>query len=228
MDDRLTISFYRTKRLHRLTVDFTIREISDSLDEPCKITLTKSNSIKEFRLFIHLWNIVRKYRETILYAGQDLLTLQQAENIMHWVRCFANSGYFSDNYCCMCPGIMDTHGWGCKWLVSVARHESFPCRGAPFWYQIGRFDGTVQYIDKQEIKKRLLSESSEKYLAICPLFVFEKIDTYINELPDKINPTETNEWEYTESADELHHGELNGIKPHRVTLSDLIRKHFEL
>ena len=150
------------------------------------------------------------------------LTKEQAEAILSWIRCYCNCEYFPDqkDYCFISPGLKSLHGWGCKWLCSIIRHENFSMHNGIQWYKIGPFDGTVQYIDKQDIKDKLVEESKAKCLQLCPLFSLQKVFIYVNNLPDQIDPTNDENWEYEISPE--NKSKRIGVQPIETTVFDLL------
>jgi len=227
MNHELTIRFFRNsrnaKKLENYLQSFTrCFDLAENLDKPSHIYITKDSTIDDMKLFNYFWGIVRKYKETSMLADGRLLTKEQAEAILSWIRCYCNCEYFPDqkDYCFISPGLKSLHGWGCKWLCSIIRHENFSMHNGIQWYRIGPFDGTVQYIDKQDIKDKLVEESKAKCLQLCPLFSLQKVFIYVNNLPDQIDPTNDENWEYEISPE--NKSKRIGVRPIETTVFDLL------
>lgn len=218
MTDALKILFYLTvrnaKKIRRVADRCRICHISDSIEDPCWVIIDKTTP-DDLRTFAHLWDIVRIYKTTEFYADGKLCTREQAELVFAWIRCSCNREYFTNKseYCYISPGVKSLHGWGCKHLFSVIRHGDFyKGKGLP-WYHVGPFSGTVQYIDKQEIKDKLTAEAESKCLAICPLFSLAKVMQYVDKLPDQIDPTKDEKWEYREAIHQEDGLDVVGVQP---------------
>jgi len=228
MAQQITINFFcnsrNAKKLKKITADFNACNIPDNLDDPCQINITKDSTVEDIKRFCYLWGIIRKYKETSMGADDRLLSREQAESIMNWVRCFCNRTYWPEqsDYCCISPGVKHLHGWSCKWLHSITRHGSFGRHDGLPWYKVGPFDGTIQYIDKQDIKDKLAAEADAKCLQLCPLFSIKRMSQYVDGLPDQIDPTVDDNWQYCEYDDNTEKGKIIGVEPKQITIFDLL------
>lgn len=228
MSHTITIKFYRNSRnarkIESIAKDFRHLDLTDDLNKPCQIHITKDSSIDDMKLFNYFWGIIKKYKETAIYANGKILTRKQAEDILNWVQCCSNREYFENqaDYCCISPGIKHMHGWGCKWLHSILRHTRFGRHNGVHWYKIGPFDGKIQYIDKQAIKDKLTAEADSKCLSLCPLFSLEKAYRYVDLLPDQLDPEFDTEWEYENSSEPENKSEIIGVKPKSSGILDLM------
>ncbi len=226
MKDQLSICFFRnsrnTRKLNNITKEFSHCELAENLDSPCYVHITKDSSLNDFKVFVHFWEIIKKYKETSMLNCGKLLTKEQAEAVLNWIRCYCNKEYFPDerDYCCISPGLKSLHGWGCKWLHTVMRHGGFGRHYGIHWYKIGPFDGEVQFIDKQDIKDKLSEEAKIKCLQLCPVFSLQIANKYVDDLPDQINPMLDDNWEYDVSAEPEEDNKRIGVRPKRPTIFD--------
>jgi len=86
---------------------------------------------------------------------------------------------FRDSFC--------EGNWGCKQLTSLQKHHSPSRWDMSFhWYRYGKFDGDIWRIDKGQILQILKTEAEIKLLAACPAFSLDKIEEFVNQLPDEI------------------------------------------
>lgn len=225
MNYEIKLQFYRNSRnarkLKRIVEDMRLCHISDELDEPCHIILDKQSTIDDFKRLVYFWRIIRKYNDTVIFADGRMLTKEQSEDLLGWIRCYCNHQYFPDqqDYCCISPGLKHLHGWGCKWLYSVMRHGRFGRLIGVHWYTVGPFDGKVQFIDKQDIKDKLKAEAKTRCLHLCPLFSLKKAFHYVDQLPDQIDPRVDSEWEYESSPEPESRDEVIGVRPKMEDIS---------
>lgn len=183
--------------------------------DPCIARIDKDCTAEDLKLFIHLWRIVSKYKDTAVYADDRMLTKEQVDDLILWMNCCANSVYFDNpsEYCFISPGVKHAHGWSCKKLHSVMRHGRFGRHNGIHWYTVGPFEDGIQYIDKQAIKDKLAAEAVSKCLQLCPMFSIDKAFQYVDQLPGQIDPRVESEWEYHDSEDELDKGAPIGVQP---------------
>jgi len=228
MNAEIKLQFYRTSRnarkLKRIVQGFSIKHLPEELDEPCHIIINNQSSIEDFKSLVYFWGIIKKYKDTVMFANNRMLTREQTEGIFNWIRCYCNHEYFPDqqDYCCISPGFKDIHGWGCKWLHSIMRHGRFGRHKGVHWYRVGPFDGQVQFIDKQDIKDKLTAEADSKCLQLCPFFSLQKAFRYIDQLPDQIDPKVDMEWEYDSSEEPESKFEIIGVRPKQTGIFDLM------
>lgn len=223
---KITIRFFLNSRNKRkmlnIIKDFSDYTVSENIDDPCFIFITKDSTLQDYKLLIYFWGIIKKYKESSMSTSEGLLTKKQEEDIINWIRCYCNKEHFSEEheYCFISPGIKSLHGWGCKCLHTIIRHNKYGRHSGISWYKIGPFDGDAQYIDKQDIKEKLYEEAKSKCLSLCPLFSIEKAYKYIKELPDLIDPSNNDNWEYEFSVEDIN---LRiGVKPKQITIFDLL------
>lgn len=227
MDCEIKLQFYRTSRntrkLKKIAESFSINYLPTELDEACHVIVNGDCDIEDFKSLNYLWGIIKKYKETVMFSDGRMLTREQAENILNWVRCYCNHEYFPDqqDYCYISPGIKHLHGWRCKWLHSVMRHGRFGKHYGVQWYKVGPFDGKVQFIDKQDIKDKLAAEAKAKSLQLCPLFSIEKALQYVDQLPGQIDPRIDTEWEYDSSEEPESKFEVIGVRPKNIDIFKL-------
>jgi hypothetical protein len=82
--------------------------------------------------------------------------------------------------------------WGCKQLNSLQKHHSPSRWDMSFhWYRYGKFEGDIWKIDKGQILQILKTEAEIKLLAACPAFSNERIEEFVNQLPDEIEVNES-------------------------------------
>jgi len=219
MAHEITTHFYCTKRnarkLKGIAEDFSQCYLAEDSSEPCIVIINKESYPEDLKLFAYFWDIIRKYKTTAMYADEELLTREQTESILNWIRCYCNRECFDDqtDYCCISPGLKSLHGWGCKWLHSIMRHGRFGRHHGLPWYKVGPFDDNIQYIDKQAIKDKLEDEARVKCLRLCPLFSMEKAFQYVDLLPDQIDPKVDTEWAYDLSEDPENKFAALGVRP---------------
>lgn len=215
----LSIQFYRSKqnakKLNRLATLFCFHEIPQELDEYCQVALNEHCGIEDFKRFDRLWDRVRAYKDSMMFADGRLLTKEQTEDVLNWVRCYCNHQYFPDqqDYCFEIPGSKDRHGWGCKWLHSILRHGTYGRHRGIRWYKVGPFQDGIQFIDKQDIKDKLTAEAAAKCLFLCPLFSLHKALQHVEQLPGQIDPRADENWEYDLSRVPGNEGEMIGVIP---------------
>lgn len=215
----IKLQFYRTSRntrkLKQITQDFSIKHLPKEIDDACYVTVDSQSDIEEFKLLAYFWGIIKKYKDAVMFTNDQMLTREQSEGVINWIRCYCNHEYFPDqqDYCCISPGLKHLHGWGCKWLHSIIRHGTFGKHCGIQWYKIGPFDGQVQFIDKQDIKDKLAAEADSKCLQLCPLFSLEKAFRYVDQLPGQIDPSIDVEWEYDLSEEPESKFEIIGVRP---------------
>jgi len=219
MENEIKLQFYRNyrnaKKLKRILEYFSFKHVTDELDEPCHVIINNQCDIEDFKSLGYFWGIIRKYKETVIFADGRMLTKDQAEDLLNWIKCYCNHEYFPDqqDYCFISPGVKHLHGWGCKRLHSVMRHGRFGSHRGIHWYRVGPFDGKVQFIDKQDIELKLRKEADCKCLNLCPLFSLKKALQYVNQLPDRIDPRNDPEWEYDLSDEPESKDVPLGVKP---------------
>lgn len=225
---KLTIQFFLNSRnatkFRRMMRSHSGVILPEDCNEPSHISITRESPLNDLKFFVHFWGMVKKYKDTSLLSGNALQTREQSEKIFDWIQCSCNREYFpsQSDYCFISPGFKDMHGWGCKCLHSVVRHAIFGRhRGIP-WYRVGPFDGKVQYIDKQDIRDKLMEEIAAKSLSMCNLFSIERMQKYIDQLPAQIDPTEDDEWEYECSSEPEAEIQIIGVKPKPRSIFDLI------
>lgn len=225
MSHELKLQFYRNSRnarkLKRIAEGFSFFLITQELDEPCWVMINDQCTTADLKNLNYFWGIVRKYKDTVMFADGKMLTKEQSETVFAWIRCCCNKEFFPDqqDYCCISPGIKELHGWGCKCLHSVLRHRRFGQHQGVFWYKLGPFDGIIQFIDKQDIKDKLEAEATAKCLQLCPLFSLERAFQYVDQLPDQLDPRNDSEWVYIGSEHPESKGEVIGIEPKPVEIT---------
>ena len=224
----ISITFFRNARnnrkLNNIIKKFSDYELTENLDDPCNVRITNESTLEDFKLFIYFWDIIKKYKETLMLNCGKLLTKEQTEDVLTWIRCYCNREYFPEkqDYCCISPGLKSLHGWGCKWLHTVMRHERFGRHHGIHWYKMGPFDGEIQYIDKQDIKDKLSEEAKIKCLQLCPMFSFNKVIHYVDELPNQIDPTIDDNWEYELSIFPEEYSKRIGVCPKQIEIFDTL------
>ena len=215
----IEIKFYRNsrnaKKLQGIVEDFSHYELAPDLSNPCFIYINKDCYPEDMQLFTYFWDIVKKYKTSVISVDERMLSKDQAKDIIDWMNCYGNREYFPDqeDYCCISPGTKHLHGWGCKKLCSITRHGRFGRHNGLPWYKVGAFKSVEQCIDKQAIKDKLVEEAGTKGLQLCPMFSLEKALQYVDLLPDTINPEKDMEWVYDFQDDPVQGMHIVGVKP---------------
>ena len=123
MSHEITLQFYRTSRnarkFKRIAENFHFHQVPKVLDDPCQVAINDQCDIEDFKRLNYFWKLLRKYNDTVMFAGEKILTREQAEDIFNWIRCYCNHQAFPDQqeYCYISPGVKHLHGWGCKWIM---------------------------------------------------------------------------------------------------------------
>jgi hypothetical protein len=179
----IKIQFYLSNRrpknkLLRIARQFACLREPVSPCEPFEIRLDESCRPEDFPLVSYFWRLIYGYKDTAVYCGDRLLTTRQAATVLEWINCYNNREYFPDQkeYC---RGM----GWPCRCLYSVKRN--YFGRGV-HWSEIGPEQDGIRYIDKEDIKEKLLHEAELKGLSICPLFNLNNVLQAVQALPDSV------------------------------------------
>jgi len=205
----LKIEFYLRPKLERLVRRLAGCVLSADKQEPSYVIIDRQSKIDDIKSVLYFYRTAKGYRDTALFVNGKLTSQKQAQSVIVWLQCLTNK-YDNPAYCFLTP---DLHGWGCKHLYSVQRHEAFGSHRGIEWYRVGPFENGIQYIDKEEIKSILQAESESKCLDLCPFFSLPKAISFVNLLPEQIDPRKDSEWIYTKSQDIVNLGIPVGVEP---------------
>lgn len=177
--------------------------------------------VEEFRAKIriieNLYYLINSWKSSRILLNNELVAYPDLRQIMRIIQCSA--GYHNsplpELYCNLHDNAV---GWSCKHLKSINRYlpkSGYSYYSNPFWYQFGKFDGeNLWVIDKSRIHKALMQEAEQERVTICDVFSEKKINEIIENLPDEINLSESDEWEI--EYYEVEDGSIAEKKPFRI------------
>jgi hypothetical protein len=163
-----------------------------------------------------------RMKSNLYYLNDQEITRNELNGIFDVLRCYEDykKTVIASRHCKIARTLP---GWGCKLLTQVKRHsvqdayspyDNAYYHDTMWWYEAGRFTSkNVWAIDKKALQEYLKKEADNKYLALCPVFNFQKALVEIESLPDKIDLTKTNDWEKAYYQEYGETRKLTGIQP---------------
>lgn len=163
-----------------------------------------------------LWPVIECWKSTELFINGKRIAKTEANRAIASLCCYAGyqKAVIQQFYCQLHKHLP---GWGCKRLNAVMRHQFTDYEDYSdriLWYQSGHFIAdNIWKIDKKEIVKILKREADLKYLRLCPMFDFSKVQKALDELPDEVDLNKIKGWEKDYIRETGIEPRLVGIRP---------------
>ena len=188
------------KRALRMISEMPNYEFSED-DEVHQCCLDDSNILEFWPKIQKLYYLIRPWRSTLLLFNDGDIKNENKYYLDRRVECYKlfQKSECSERYCrYKWVNSDDDKGlFACKELINVLPTFYSICRyKSKYWYEFGSFaDDSTWVIDKDAIRKAVMDEISEKFLACCPMFNTDSIDDVIGSIPDQIDLINNEFWE---------------------------------
>lgn len=195
---KLQIKFTKSKSLSYGKAVRIAERFSDYNDH--LVTITSETLERDIGYLKPLWDIISRWKSTeVCLDGEPI---HKMFDVIWPLCCYQRyKKTVVQQFYCQVSAYLP--GWGCKHLAAINLHEEkFSLPEEIKWYQLGHFfTGTIWKIDKAELAKLLKREADLKYLRLCPLYSWEKIQATINWLPNEIDTESDPNWQIQYNPD---------------------------
>ena len=153
----------------------------------------------KYKVYQPLYSLICSWKSTVLtYRNQHIQKYTYNDLLGIIIQCAKgyNGSHNNELYCNLTPL---QEGWGCKFLTDMIKHlESnrnyYPNRN--YWYKFGRFESDMVWkIDKKIIHDYLEREVECRKIYHCPIFSIGTTHQYVDQLPDTIDLSLSENWE---------------------------------
>lgn len=169
-----------------------------SEDNTFNTVILYSNELRQrYRKIEKLWLLISGWKTTELFVNDEPVEFYDLNKYIAILECDNKyqTSIIPENHCKLYP---NKEGWGCQHLNTLSRYSSNYYQGerGSYWYHFGNFQSeTIWEIDKYKIKDALRREVKLKKLFLCKIFDFEKVESIVDNLPDKIDLDKSELWE---------------------------------
>lgn len=157
----------------------------ESTDEKGKPIYQAIYGPEEYLSFISLYELISNWKSTFVFINGEMVDRKIIRAINY---CYGDKLRSGNPNFCFGASEWTENPFGC--------HRAQIHRGKDAWYTFGIMDTKGRFhIDKDNLKNELLERL--KPYRFCPALNIEEVMHKLNELPDIIDPTQNDEWEYT-------------------------------
>jgi transitional endoplasmic reticulum ATPase len=158
----------------------------------------------EINIIQYYIDIITKWKNTRILINNNISDRFKLKKFFDVYICseFYKNAVNRETYCFI-DALRGKEGWGCKYLADIHRHlpRSFSeisyYNTTRYWFEYGAMiNNEVWQVHKDRILARLKESVNEMGIIYCPIFNMEKIEHYVDVLPETINPEEDEDWEF--------------------------------